>query len=101
MFGKNHPTVLPIFIHRERWLGEIRIGERTDWYGYVFFAPRDAVVHDRSASWAKLKCDAIARIPDSDISRGLTFDLDAFPPKSCLSTKYTSGSALASEAVAN
>src|SRR5258706_7204536 len=101
MVEQYHTTVLPVFIHRERWLGEVRIGKRSDRYSHVLLASRDAVMHDRSASWAEVKCDPVAGIGDSDVGRGITFDLDALPPKSRLSTKYTSGAALTSEAVAN
>src|SRR5258706_721132 len=101
MVEQYHTTVLPVFIHRERWLGEVRIGKRSDRYGHVLFASRDAVMHDRSASWAEVKCDAIAGVANSDIGRGNTFDLDAVPPKSRLCTKYTSGAALTSETVTN
>lgn len=97
--GQADPSVHAFFVDREAWLGEGWLGECTNWNGDAVFS--DLVVHRCATSGAEVERDSGSFIPDTGILCRSALDRHALPAEASLSTKHTSGSALACETVAD
>lgn len=95
------PGVLAFLVDREAWLGEARLGECANRNDQAVFSSFNFVAHRCATRGAKAECALASLIPDTDVLPGFTFNRDALPVEASLSTKNTSGSALACETVAD
>ena len=99
--GQADPGVLAFFVDRKGWLGKAGLGECANRNGDAVFSTFYFVVDCCAAIGAEAEYGFASFISDTDVLPRLTLDRYALLVEASLSTKHTSGSALACETVAD